>query len=382
MNIPLIIIITALATAALMWLLPKLTVLTRGRFKGLDPYHFETRTELLGKSIDGVDIDVFSVTMRGRIITPCDNCSSNVEVELYDITEGSSNPLPVLCTDPQFQKTEAPTFHFQAYNGVIPGRDAILPQWRKVLDLGCDVLRFPHRGQRTLRIITRITQKDTGQELVSAAAEFSYFVAAGEGYLDFQARLEKMLAAGYLLGCQAAGDAPQPTQTQMLENWLNECLHTSSVNLTINVSKIISAESPEAAAQKACEILLGQSDAAYRQGLMELFIKIAAAAQPVSRDKQDWLTRLAEHLDIPLDRFRAMYQKYMPLEAQANPDPATLLGIDPNLPCEDLQKRLTEEYRKWNARVNHPDAEVRKRADQMLSYLTELRGRLMAETKP
>jgi hypothetical protein len=381
MNIALVVIFTILVTAAFAWLLPKLHFLTRGRFKGLDPYHFETRVELLGKSVDGVDIDVFSVAMRGHIITPCDNCISNVEVKLYDITDSTSAPLPILCMDPQFQKSGTPTFHFQTYNGVIPGRDVILPQWRTILDLGCDVLRFPRRGQRTLQVITHIMQKDTNKELVSAKAEFSYFVAASEGYLDFQSRLEKMLAAGYILGNQTAGDQPLETQTQMLESWLNECLHTSAVNLTIDVSRIISAETPEAAAQKACDILLRQSEVAFRQGLFELFIKIAAIAQPVSREKQDWLSKLAERLEIPADRFRAMYQKYMPLEAQTNPDPATMLGIDPNLSAEDLQKRLTEEYRKWNARVNHPDAEIRKRADQMLSYLTELRSRMMAQTK-
>lgn len=381
MNTALIIILTVLATSAFVWLLPKLRFLTQGKLKGLDPYHFETHVELLGKTIDGVDIDVFCVAMRGRITTPCENCGSNVEVELADITDSVLNPLPIMCTDPQYQKEGSPTFHYLAYNGIIPSRDAILPQWRTVLELGCEVLRFPRRGQRKLRLITRVTQKDSSRELVCAKTEFSYFVAASEGYLDFQSRLEKMLAAGYLLGRQAAGDNPLDIQSQMLETWLNDCLHTSSVNLTVDVAKIISADTAQAAAHKACQMLLRQSDVGFCQGLLELCIKIAAAAQPVSRDKQEWLCKLAEQLEIPADRFRSLYQKYMPLEAQTNPDPATMLGIDPNLSPEDLHKRLTEEYRKWNARVNHPDAEVRKRADQMLSYLTELRSRLMAETK-
>ncbi len=381
MNTAWVIILTAFVTAALIWTLPKLRFLTRGRLKGLDPYHFETHVELLSKSINGIDIDVFTVAMRGRITAPCDQCVTNVEVDLMDITGGIADPLPILCTDQTVQKSGDPKFHFQAYNGVIPGRDAILPQWRTVLEVGCDILRFPCRGQRTLRLTTRITQKDTGKELVSARTEFNYFVAAGEGYLDFQLRLEKMLAAGYILGQHTAGDPASSIQTEMLESWLNERLHTSSINLTIDVSRVISAPTPQAAAQKACDILLSQADAAFRQGLYELCVKIAAAVQPVSRDKQEWLRSLAERLELPQDRFRAIYQKYMPLEAQINPDPATILGIDPNLPDEDLQKRLTEEYRKWNARVNHPDAEVRKRADQMLSYLTELRSRMMAESK-
>jgi hypothetical protein len=70
-----------------------------------------------------------------------------------------------------------------------------------------------------------------------------------------------------------------------------------------------------------------------------------------------------------------MYQKVIPLDAQENPDPMFVLGIDESLSPEQLAERLTEEYQKWNSRVNHPDPNVRKRADQMLSYLTAIRNR-------
>jgi hypothetical protein len=34
-----------------------------------------------------------------------------------------------------------------------------------------------------------------------------------------------------------------------------------------------------------------------------------------------------------------------------------------------------------NSRVNHPDAKVRQQADKMLSYLTEVRSRLLVQSK-
>ena len=36
---------------------------------------------------------------------------------------------------------------------------------------------------------------------------------------------------------------------------------------------------------------------------------------------------------------------------------------------------LNEEYRKWNARVTHPDADIRQQADQILSLIADLRSR-------
>lgn len=380
MNTAAIIILTAIMTASLIWVIPRLRSLLPG-LKRLDPYHFENRVELLGKSIEGAEIDVLAVSMRGRITTPCDSCDTNVSVEISDITEGLLEPLRVLCTQSNMQRPEGMEFFFQTHNGIIPGRDAILPQWRTVLELGCDVLRFPKRGQRLLQFTTRISQVGTGRELVAARTTLNYFVAAAEGYLDFEKRLEQILAGGYILVHQSAGNQPNPDQQKLIENWLNECVNHSAANFTIDVHKIIPSETPEQAADKACEILLQRADTNFRFGLIEVCVKIAAAAQPVSRSLQDWLKNLSERLELPADRFQAIYQKYLPLDAQENPDPACVLGIDPTLPVEETLKRLTEEYRKWNSRVNHPDAKVRQQADKMLSYLTEVRSRLLAESK-
>lgn len=380
MNTAAIIILTAIITASLIWVIPRLRSLLPG-LKGLDPYHFENRVELLGKSIEGVDIDVFGVAMRGRITTPCDSCDTNVSVEIMDITEGLLEPLRIFCTQPTMRRSEGMEFFFQTHNGIIPGRDAILPQWRMVLELGCDVLRFPKRGQRLLQFVTRISQVGTGRELAVAKTTLNYFVAASEGYLDFEKRIEKMLAGGYILAQQTAGDQPNATQQKLIESWLNECLNHSAANITIDIRKIIPSESPQKAIDKACEILVQQADASFRFGLVELCIKIAAEDQPVSRSRQDWLKSLSGRIEVPQDRFQAIYQKYLPLDAQENPDPACILGIDPTLPNEEILKRLTEEYRKWNSRVNHPDAKVRQQADKMLSYLTEVRSRLLAESK-
>ncbi|MGH2270322.1 hypothetical protein ACQ9LF_00825 [Anaerohalosphaeraceae bacterium U12dextr] len=380
MNTAAIIILTATITASLIWGIPRLRSLLPG-LKRLDPYHFETQVELLGKCVDGTDMDVFTVAMRGRITTPCDACDTNVSVEITDITEGLLEPLRIFCTQPNMRRTEGMEFYFQTHNGIIPGRDAILPQWRTVLELRCDVLRFPKRGQRLLQFTTRISQVGTGRELAVAKTTLSYFVAAAEGYLDFEKRIEQLLASGYILLHQAAGNQPNSQQQTLIENWIHSCVNHATANFTIDVHKIIPSDTPEQAAEKACEILLQRADTNFRFGLMEICVKIAAAAQPVRRQLQDWLKRLSDHLELPPDRFQAIYQKYLPLEAQENPDPACVLGIDPTLPVDEILKRLTEEYRKWNSRVNHPDAKIRQQADKMLSYLTEVRTRLLTESK-
>ena len=54
-------------------------------------------------------------------------------------------------------------------------------------------------------------------------------------------------------------------------------------------------------------------------------------------------------------------------------EPSRLLGIAPEMDEETFRKRLNEEYRKWNARVTHPDAQIRGQADQILTLIAEIR---------
>ena len=55
-------------------------------------------------------------------------------------------------------------------------------------------------------------------------------------------------------------------------------------------------------------------------------------------------------------------------------DPSQLLGITEDMAGETFRKRLNEEYRKWNARVTHPDPQVRSQADQILTLIAEIRS--------
>ena len=147
-----------------------------------------------------------------------------------------------------------------------------------------------------------------------------------------------------------------------------------------NISRVMIGDSPMEILHKAGAVLATQSDAAFRYDLMTLCLRIAAEDKPVKPATQDWLRAIGAMLEITSDRFHEMYQKVIPLDAQENPDPAMILGIDENLSPEELNERLTEEYQKWNSRVNHPDPNVRKRADEMLSYLTAIRNRMTVKS--
>jgi hypothetical protein len=374
-----ILIFVFLLLAFLLWMLlqtcPPLLLL----FKRWDRYRFEIRAELIGKIENMRDIDVFVLSMRGRIISRCNHCDTDVQIQMFDVTDGVKRPLRIFCADPHMQKDASAEFFSQAHNNVIPARNVILTRWRSIIELKSETLRFPCRGQRRLLFITRICEMASGRKLVEAKTRVDYFVAVEEGYLDFRQRQERILTAGWIVAKQTAAQSIKPPQQQLLEQWLNRNAVHKSLSETIDPDLFAANDAIETL-HKACHVLINQSDTAFRYELMILCLRIAEAGKPVGRAKQDWLRTLAATLEIASDRFRQMYQKYLPLDAQEDPDPAFILGIDDSLSSDELANRLTEEYRKWNSRVNHPDPQIRRQADEMLSYLTDVRGRLSVQT--
>ena len=79
-------------------------------------------------------------------------------------------------------------------------------------------------------------------------------------------------------------------------------------------------------------------------------------------------------LEIQHDRFLSIVQKILLSCGCRIEDPSQLLGITSDMDEDSFRKRLNEEYRKWNARVTHPDAQIRSQADRILTLIAEIRS--------
>ena len=126
--------------------------------------------------------------------------------------------------------------------------------------------------------------------------------------------------------------------------------------------------------EQASDEMLGWADPADRYIAVELCLKIAAAGHAIPKELLQRLGRISQKLQIPSDRFQALSQKYLTGQLNQVEDPMALLGLAEDMTEEQVHQKLTAEYRKWNARVTHPDADVRKQADRMLNLITQLRS--------
>ena len=88
------------------------------------------------------------------------------------------------------------------------------------------------------------------------------------------------------------------------------------------------------------------------------------------------LEDIAEHLDIDQSKFRAMINKSLPVQFHEDQSPEAVLGITSDMTPEQINTRLKEEFRKWNARTSNSDPAIRKQAQDMLDLIGELRAKI------
>ncbi len=129
-----------------------------------------------------------------------------------------------------------------------------------------------------------------------------------------------------------------------------------------------------------------QKDEAFR-----LCLDVASAAGSPGKPELGKLERIVSLLGLDRASYRGMlgaekpagrptFKPGRPRESVISREAQELmseLGIGAGPSKEKTKKRLTTVYRKCNSRVNHPEAKKRKRADQMLLLVGELRQHLL-----
>jgi len=344
-----------------------------------DLYAFAARVELSGRCHDGLETDAFDVQMRGRIRTPADNYDTDVQIEIKDITDGWIRPLAVLCTDSRRQGAERAVFCLRTHNGIVPRRNAVLGKWKTISQIDADTLRFPRRGQRRLLFDVSVFSVADGRTLAKAQTAFDYFVEQDEGYIDFQKRQRRILGACVELGAAAAGFNAESGHRNLLSDWISEEGKGIVQGIEEFDREMNGLESggpaDEERIDSACRTLLEQAPANWRLKAAELCLRLAAVSAPAIPEQVEFVWGLGNRLEIEPARMRMLMDKLLPVHLQEKPNLEIMLGISAGMSSEEICRHLTDEYRKWNARVNHPDEAVRQQADMMLSLLTQVRSK-------
>jgi len=375
-----------LAGLAAVWFSP-----LRGRLSGMcsrvysyllqtvsvfDRFRFSCHVEQLSDEAQPARQDqFFRIQIVGRIPTEQENVDTDVQIEVLDITEGQSHAHQVLSTDEHFRDEENSEFHLIQHNGVVPDKNAVLARRVTVAQFPCHILRFAYRGRRKLLFRTTVIEAASGKKIVSAQQTAEY-VYCSDGYREVHGRRLEVLQACVELSAFVLGSAPCSEGVRNLwSEWIQQKAEMFiSLEEATKTVETVQSRLQGVAMQHSSDIILAYGKNTDRFFAIELALQTTAFDGVVSKENLGKLFQAAHMLEIQQDRFLSIAQKLL-LSSQCQiEDPSQLLGITSDMDSESFRKRLNEEYRKWNARVTHPDAQIRSQADRNLALIAENRS--------
>ena len=346
-------------------------------FGRLDRYRFVCRAEdCIDETCPQYEDQFLCVHMAGRIPTEKDLVDTDVCIELLDMTDGAGQVEQVLSISPQWRRDNSPVFYGRIHNGIIPRKNDVLVNEVTIARIPLHVLRFARRGRRRLQVSITVVTRQEGRPLVRACDSIEY-VSCAEGFIEIQQRREETLKACVELACAAvAGQTVPPQFAAFVNRWIEDKTQrfVPRTDLGEPLGRLNAAGKaidPEA----ACERLLALGQRADRLMALDIALQAAALCPTLSGTQEEFLWALADRLDFSDKRFLMLCQKRLLTEPCPMERWRLLLGIRRELSSEELRQRLNGEYRKWNARVTHPDAHIRRQADIFLSLLAEVRSR-------
>jgi len=350
------------------------------------------RVEPTGANDPNNESTGFEVKIRGLVSAPSEACEVDVQVLIADVADDLSEPKPVLSTVRQFQMEDSPAFCFRTHIGNLPSRETILSNWTPIAQIRADLLRFPRKGKRTLKFVTSIISVAGSRELAYGVATIDYQNNQA-GYIDAkenQQRSEILTArlAGVL--CLSDGQVnesatavvtdlisarirpsankdDQARRHAELEKSLQDAIGSCEANNQPDISAI-------------CREMAETATILERYEAMELCLKAARATGCINHEHIVVLGTLANLLCVDPDKFLAMVQKILPLDIYEKQDVRFILGITADMNSEEVRRQLNREYRKWNARVTHPNPATQTQADQMLTLIADARAGYTEQT--
>ncbi|MHC4360881.1 MAG: hypothetical protein ACYSTN_08865 [Planctomycetota bacterium] len=129
-----------------------------------------------------------------------------------------------------------------------------------------------------------------------------------------------------------------------------------------------------ARSHRICEKITGIAPLAVRCDILNLCLRVVRGNGLASIDQLVLLKNVAGWFEISVERFRSMMEKIIPVAMHEGEDIEIKFGITPEMDKEDTCRQLSQEYRKWNARVTNYDPEIQAQAEYMLKLTAEARN--------
>ncbi len=313
-------------------------------------------------------------------------------ITMTDVTDSLGDKgFPLLSFVDNFQNKNNTEFRYtQGFDRSLkPGTGP--SDWVQFAAVPKEVLVFPMRGNRRVKVLLRVRDRANGQILTSARAFWSTEVNE-TGYLEIEEVESEAQGASLQLGmCIAAADGSiDDNEVAVIKTWgertvnalpdehqskrqsaLNEALKTATREIRRGESSQLEAD--------ALNVLKGKEELRFQYDAYELCLNVLKADGEAHPEEMAQMTRIAKALDLDETKVRVLTDRHL-----ANVDFAAggdanaedqILGITEDMTGEEIRKHLNKLYKKHQGRTQHDKPDVRKKAKEWLDRIAEARVR-------
>jgi uncharacterized tellurite resistance protein B-like protein len=325
---------------------------------------------------------ILVVDICGTIQAPHDGHEIDVRIELSDVTDGNSEPLPILNRPKHGPLDGSSHFVHQRDIGRLCRRTIVLQDWTPVVQLSPQWFVLPRRGRRQLKYTVAIVSRETGERLACATC-----VEACEntetGYLDIDDDVQraKTLAVGLAFSVGAANGRLLDPEVNVIRAWVKTNFGSADASAGARLELDRALQKTAAffrrggtiSVPQICREIAGIAPLVGRLDILDLCLRVAAAKGQVTTIELKLLKDLSEGLEIDRSRLRAMVEKILPVEMHQTKDAEMVLGVTTAMSQDETRHQLNREYAKWNSRVISSDPAIRRQADQMIRLIADAR---------
>jgi len=341
------------------------------------------RVQQTKQAQDNRGFDAFTVEICGSIHASGGTNNVGVRISVTDATDGLAEAQPVHSQLKQWQINDSPVFVYNADLGKLPDTGSTLMDWTSVAEINLDWLTFPRKGKRNLQFNVSIVSSESGEEFACAKCAFIYDNAA-VGYMDLQENIHraKTLAVALAFAVSAADNKLYDCEVELIKKWARDNVGISraangakrKLEKALDKTLAFFRDGNQVDTYKICKEIVKIAPLAERYDILELCLNVAQANGIAAAEEIALLKKLADWLEVDMNRFRTLTQKILPASMHEIQDVEVMLGVTSEMGEEEIRQRLNKEYCKWNARVTSGNPEVQTQADYMLKFIAKARS--------
>jgi len=358
-------------------------------------------------NIEGTEIPTFVVEMKGQMPGPI---YGSAEVEfffhLFDSEENDGMEPPVLSSLDFFQEEDTFAFQFRMEPQEMSG-EQYFPSWVEIFKLPVDCLGFPRKGRRKIKL--RFAAFLSDQTAERTQFQFTFLKQGGDvpygfaetifshevtelGYLDQNKNRSKVRALTIELAMHVAAvdGSMDKAEGEAVKDWVKKIVSLApkgegdEMRRELNVATEHSYEKAsrgETSLSSICKSLSNVSTDHQKYDALKLCVSVMSADGQADKSELKELDRIVTALGLDPSQYRKMLDPHLAKVKTSTSrgvegGKMALLGIRDEMSKDEKHKILIEATAKWNSRVTHKDPEIRRKAEEMLGLIADLRNDL------